>query len=231
MSYKSKIKNKYNKFVYNPWDKSTDINNIYSYYENQEKRRFFEEVTNLFNNVEKNKNHLDNLKITTMRSMIINQKPIPVKWILQPNYSKLVNNLLKSPKIISYAIDYNNFNEKKQKELDNIMLNDIYNSQRSSFSTLGMNNKRTDRLGQENTTSKLRLKYGYDLRERLEKDLNRGLSVQNCLNKNKICNTVRKRNEDSKNKQSEIFRTLQNERNRENRVIGKKEFTLPKLVI
>ena len=60
--------------------------------------------------------------------MIINQKQIPLKWILKPNYSNLVNNLLKSPRNISYAISYNNYNEKKRKELDNITLNNIFNS-------------------------------------------------------------------------------------------------------
>ena len=228
MSFKTKIKNKHNRFIYNPWDKSSDSNNIYSYRENEEKMRFFEEVTNLFDDVERSKNRLNNLKVNTMKSMILSQKPIPIKWILKPNYSKLVADLFKSKKNIPYAIDYLKYNEKKQKELDNMLLNDIFNSQKSNFSTLGMNNKRSDGLGQVNTTSKLRLRYGYSLKERFGKEFNRGLSMQNYIDKNNS-NKMLKVNED--NEQSEIFRTLQNERGKGNRVFGKKGLSLPKLVV
>ena len=67
--------------------------------------QFYEEITNLFDNVERDKNRLNKIKLYTMRSMIINKKPIPLKSILKTNYSNFINNSLKSPRNISYAID------------------------------------------------------------------------------------------------------------------------------
>ena len=41
MHSKSKLKSKKNRFIYNPWDKLSDFNDIYPYYQNQEKIQFY----------------------------------------------------------------------------------------------------------------------------------------------------------------------------------------------
>ena len=228
------IKNR-NRFFYAPWNKEIEnSNNAYSYFHNKDRMQTMEDISNLFNNVDKNQKKLYDLKINTIKSMLVNQKQIPSKWILKPNYTKMLSNVIKTPKYISCAIKYNNYNEYKRKEIDEITLDEIRNSQKNNFHTVDINSNRKDGLGKANSTSKLRLSYGYDLKKRTAKKLIRGLSWLNANEKNNDKN-LRYRYE---NNNEDVFHTINNDGvvNKSNDKIGvgvkyKKKFVLPKLYI
>ena len=222
---------KNNRFFYAPWNKKIEAsNNAVSYFHNKERVQTMDDISNLFDSVEENQKKLNGLKINTIKSMIVNQKKIPSKWISKPNYKKMLSNVIKTPTYISCAIKYNNYNEYKKKEIDEITLDEIRKSQKKIFRTIDINSNRKDGLGKTNSTSKLRLNYGYDLKEKARKKMNRGLSWLTGNEKNNV-KILRCKYEFSK---GDVFHTIKNDisnnRNKNDHKF-KKNFVLPKLKI
>ena len=70
----------------------------------QEKRDILEQVDYVVTQFEQKKTELNKKKLDCIKSMILNNKNIPEKWIMKPNYKKLLNEAMEDEIVLNYAI-------------------------------------------------------------------------------------------------------------------------------
>ena len=70
----------------------------------QEKGGILEQVDNVITQFERKKTELNEKKIDCIKSMILNNKKIPEKWIMKPNYKDLLNQAMEDDIVLNYAI-------------------------------------------------------------------------------------------------------------------------------
>ena len=70
----------------------------------QEKGNILEQVDYVVTQFEHKKTELNKKKLDCIKSMILNNKNIPEKWIMKPNYKKLLNEAMEDEIVLNYAI-------------------------------------------------------------------------------------------------------------------------------
>ena len=70
----------------------------------QEKGGILEQVDKVITQFERKKTELNEKKIDCIKSMILNNKKIPEKWIMKPNYKDLLNQAMEDDIVLNYAI-------------------------------------------------------------------------------------------------------------------------------
>lgn len=71
---------------------------------NKEKGDVLEQVDYVMTQFEQKKMELNKKKIDCIKSMILNNKKIPEKWIMKPNYKDLLNEVMEDEIVLNYAI-------------------------------------------------------------------------------------------------------------------------------
>ena len=72
-----------------------------------------EQVDYVLTEFEKKKEDLKNKKVDCIRSMILNHKKIPEKWIMKPNYKELLNEAMEDDIVLNYAIECKDIYKKR----------------------------------------------------------------------------------------------------------------------
>ena len=72
-----------------------------------------EQVDTVITKLSKKHNDLENTKIDCIKSMILNNKPIPEKWIMKYNYKDLLSKAMKDEIVLDYAIACKDIHKKR----------------------------------------------------------------------------------------------------------------------
>ena len=72
-----------------------------------------EQVDNICSRYQNFQKELEKKQIDCMKSMILQHKLIPEKWIIQENYKDLLNKVMEDPIVLSYAIESKDFYKKR----------------------------------------------------------------------------------------------------------------------
>ena len=70
----------------------------------QEKGGVLEQVDYIITQFEQKKSELNKKKIDCIKSLILNNKKIPEKWIMKPNYKQILNEAMEDEIVLNYAI-------------------------------------------------------------------------------------------------------------------------------
>ena len=70
----------------------------------QEKGDVLEQVDNIITQFEQKKTELNKKKIDCVKSLILNNRKIPEKWIMKPNYKQILNEAMEDEIVLNYAI-------------------------------------------------------------------------------------------------------------------------------
>ena len=93
------------KYFYKYSNNDPTKNNIFRLMENnQNSKDEFEQVNEICGKAINKKNNLEKIQIDCLRSMILNHKYIPERWILKSNYRNLLDKAMEDPIVLSYAI-------------------------------------------------------------------------------------------------------------------------------
>lgn len=93
------------KYFYKYSNNDPTKNNIFRLMENnQNSKDEFEQVNEICGKAINKKNNLEKIQIDCLRSMILNHKYIPERWILKSNYKNLLDKAMEDPIVLSYAI-------------------------------------------------------------------------------------------------------------------------------
>ena len=72
-----------------------------------------EQVDTIITKLSKKRNDLENTKIDCIKSMILNNKHIPEKWIMKYNYKDLLSKAMKDEIVLDYAIACKDIHKKR----------------------------------------------------------------------------------------------------------------------
>ena len=72
-----------------------------------------EQVDTVITKLSQKRNNLENTKIDCLKSMILNNKPIPEKWIMKPNYKDLLSKAMNDEMVLDYAIACKDLHKKR----------------------------------------------------------------------------------------------------------------------
>ena len=72
-----------------------------------------EQVDDAITNLTKKRTDLDNTRIECIKSMILNNKKIPEKWIMKPNYKDLLFKAMNDDIVLNYAIVCKDIHKKR----------------------------------------------------------------------------------------------------------------------
>ena len=72
-----------------------------------------EQVDTVITKLSKKRNDLENTKIDCIKSMILNNRPIPEKWIMKYNYKNLLSKAMKDEIVLDYAIACKDIHKKR----------------------------------------------------------------------------------------------------------------------
>ena len=63
-----------------------------------------EQVDHILTQLDQTREELNNKKVDCIKSMILNHKRIPEKWIMKPNYKDLLNKAMEDDIVLNYAV-------------------------------------------------------------------------------------------------------------------------------
>ncbi len=69
-----------------------------------DKKSILEEVASVDYILDEKKQQLHDIKIRVIRDLILNNKPIPERWILKSDYESLLDEALSDPIVLQYAV-------------------------------------------------------------------------------------------------------------------------------
>jgi len=169
----------------------------------------------------KGKNELLQKKEEILKSMILHHKNIPERWILQNNYKNLLDNVLKDPIVLSYAIFSKDVHKKRSTTIS-IDIDDIkkyYSLSPKEPKFISYINPYSRNFDESNKKHKIRKEYGYYIKNKKDKAQNiytlhtdnnernkfrRNLYLNTEINKEKelpnIFDNKKKRNENDERK-------------------------------
>ena len=168
----------------------------------------FEEVDNIIKKSQNHQNMLKNKKIECMKSMILNHKKIPEKWIMKMDYKSLLNEVMEDPIVLSYAIfskDYHKKNsphfEVNEEEVNKILKSEnnvkrfisYINPHKKYISESLDKNNHKKRYGK--STQKINKKNNYKQNSYLKTEESRNSDLPNIFVNNKIMKNNGKENE------------------------------------
>ena len=122
----------------------------------------------------KGKNELLKKQTECLKSMILHHKNIPERWIIQKNYKYLISRAMKDPMVLSYAIFSKDIYKKRSTSIS-LDINDI----KKQFSLSPKEPKFVSYINPYSRNSnesmkkhKLRIEYGYNIKNRKDKGQN-----------------------------------------------------------
>ena len=198
------------KFFYIHWrnDTNVDDNNTHTNTNNNYNNLFkrdkssidnFKDINKLNIEINNNKRKLSALKIKSLRSMIINQKQIPQKWIIHENYKIILDKAIKAPNFVDYAKNYIEHKSINKKKEDLRILKAIKESKIPKFLTIVGKNRPKIINGKGNSTE-LRNKYGYKLNHKLKGNiLNKVFSYRGINTESPSFNSARSNSRNERN--------------------------------
>lgn len=69
-----------------------------------DKKSILEEVATVDYSLEEKKKELHDIKIRVIKDLILNNKPIPERWILKSDYESLLDEAMSDPIVLQYAV-------------------------------------------------------------------------------------------------------------------------------
>ena len=80
------------------------VQNYYAMIKQVNNKGLLEEVAIQDNQISSNRKELHTLKVKIMKDLILNNKPIPEKWIMREDYQQLLDEAMSDPIVLQYAV-------------------------------------------------------------------------------------------------------------------------------
>ncbi len=176
--------------------------NIFHDMENGQNLDELEQVYNEHLIFQNSKNKLLKQKTEILKSMILHHKNIPERWIINYNYKSLLNKVMEDPIVLSYAIASKEI-YKKRSTAFSIDIDDIKNNYNLSpepkfISYINPYSRNFDESIQK---YKIRKEYGYNIKNRKNKEQNIYTLQTECNTGNKLKQKLYLNTDNSKNSQ------------------------------
>ncbi len=123
------MKNLEKRYLYLPLiSRQNKAKDIYSLLKNLNNRSLLEEVSQFDSKMLKKSNDLHRIKVETMKELILNQRKIPEKWILEKDYQEILNEAMQDPTVLTYSIICQELHKSRR---DGINYQEIINRERA----------------------------------------------------------------------------------------------------
>ena len=123
------MKNLEKRYLYLPLiSRQNKSKDIYSLLKNLNNRSLLEEVSQFDSKMLKKSNDLHRIKVETMKELILNQRKIPEKWILEKDYQEILNEAMQDPTVLTYSIICQELHKSRR---DGINYQEIINRERA----------------------------------------------------------------------------------------------------
>ena len=80
------------------------VQNYYEMIKQVNNKGLLEEVAIQDNQISSNRKELHTLKVKIMKDLILNNKPIPEKWIMREDYQQLLDEAMSDPIVLQYTV-------------------------------------------------------------------------------------------------------------------------------